>query len=272
MESLKLRTRTWFDPQLVQVAVSLHHTGKLWTGCNTPQERARVIDFEPGTPRTFGQDQIDLLCEAFAEVVDAKSPMTYRHSIGVMQAANAISGKLGLSPERRRAIHRAALLHDLGKLRVPNIILDKPGSLNEYEWRIVREHPLLSQRILERIPSFAAIATISGRHHERLDGNGYPNRLKADQLSLDDRTVTISDVFSTLSEDRPYRERMSLKEIRGVLRFHTPHKLDPTCLDALLVFMDELEAAQPDSSSRPALSTRFTPAPLASPTSTHLPA
>jgi putative nucleotidyltransferase with HDIG domain len=179
-------------------------------------------------------DQVDRVCEAFADVVDAKSSSTYRHSMGVTEIAEALSLQLGLNQSRRRLVYRAALLHDLGKLRVPNSILDKPGKLNEAEWLVMREHPLLSQQILERISTFAPIARIAGRHHEKLDGTGYPHRLKGDDLSVEDRIVGLADFFGALSEDRPYRKAMPVEQIFAILRDEVPQKFDPDCFEALV--------------------------------------
>jgi HD-GYP domain-containing protein (c-di-GMP phosphodiesterase class II) len=136
-------------------------------------------------------------------------------------------------------VYRAALLHDLGKLRVPNTILDKPGRLEDAEWRVVREHPLLSQQILERVPSFQAMARIAGRHHERLDGSGYPLGLKGGELSLEDRIVAVADVYGALVEDRPYRKGLEAEQILSILQKEVPGRLDPACFEALRAVMEE---------------------------------
>jgi putative nucleotidyltransferase with HDIG domain len=235
--TLKERSGSWFDPELVRIAVSLDRDGVLWSGCGTPEERSLAMELEPGTTRTIASDQVDRVCEAFADVVDAKSSCTYRHSLGVTEVAEGLSRQLGLSPTRRRLVYRAALLHDLGKLRVPNSILDKPGKLNEAEWVIMREHPMLSQQILGRILSFAPIAQIAGRHHEKLDGTGYPHRLKGEELSLEDRIVGLADFYGALSEDRPYRKAMPAEQIFAILRTEVPDKFDPDCFEALVALV-----------------------------------
>ena len=232
--TLNERSGSWFDPELVRVAVSLDRDGVLWSGCGTADERAMAMDMEPGGMRMIAADQVDRVCEAFADVVDAKSSCTYRHSLGVTEIAEGISRQLGLSPSRRRLIYRAALLHDLGKLRVPNSILDKPGKLDAAEWLVMREHPALSQQILGRIKSFAPIASIAGRHHEKLDGSGYPNGLTAEALTLDDRIVGMADFYGALSEDRPYRKAMHPERIFEILRTEVPGRLDPDCFEALV--------------------------------------
>ena len=234
IREMHARSGRWFDPALVAVAEDLHRKGSLWAGCNTPEEREIVIALEPGEIRHVGPHEIDAICEAFADVVDAKSPMTFSHSVGVMHAANGISGRLRLNPERRQLVYRAALLHDLGKLRVPNSILDKPAALSPEEWTIVRQHPQLSGQIISRIASFQSIAVVAARHHERLDGSGYPDGLSSADLRIEDCIVAAADVFSTINEFRPYREALSPPEILTTLdRLKRQNKLNPECCDAL---------------------------------------
>ncbi|MGD0892368.1 MAG: HD domain-containing phosphohydrolase [Terracidiphilus sp.] len=241
IDTLVERRNTWFDPELVQIAVSLDAGGTLWTGWATSEERARVMDMEPGGALVIGAEEVDQICEAFADVVDAKSSFTYRHSLGVTAVAVNLAEELGLSAERLQLVRRAALLHDLGKLSVSNAILDKPGKLDDAEWQAVRRHPEISQQILERIPSFATIAAIAGRHHERLDGTGYPFRLTAKDLSLEDRIVAMADVYGALSEDRPYRAGLPQDQILAILDAEVPGKLDADCFEALKSFLDHEE-------------------------------
>jgi putative nucleotidyltransferase with HDIG domain len=161
----------------------------------------------------------------------------------VTEVAEAIAQELGLSPPRRKLIYRAALLHDLGKLRVPNSILDKPGKLDEAEWVVMREHPLLSQQILSRVESFAPIAQIAGRHHEKMDGSGYPYNLPGEKLTLEDRIVGLADFYGALSEDRPYRSGMPASKIFAILEKEVPQKFDPVCFEALSAVMKRQESS-----------------------------
>jgi len=230
------RSGKWFDPELVRVAVSLDRSGALWQDClaSTPEQLTRdaVLLLEPKRAQ-LGASQIDLICEAFSDVVDAKSPFTHRHSIGVANAAFAIATTLGLPAQRVQLVHRAALLHDIGKLRVPNSILDKPGRLTSEEFAVIKEHPLLTQQILKRVSAFQEIATIAGEHHEKLDGTGYPFRLSASDLSLEARIIAVADVYAALSEERPYRESLSFDQVAAIMTKETPIKLDPECYEAL---------------------------------------
>jgi putative nucleotidyltransferase with HDIG domain len=231
------RSERWFDPKIVRLAVQLHRQGMLWRYAShaSPEveTRAAVLDLSPDGMDQLKSGDIDLICEAFADVVDAKSSFTFRHSLGVTQVAIEMARVLGLTKERTRLVHRAALLHDLGKLRVPNSILDKPTSLTNDEWRVVREHPSLTRQILSRIGPFAELADIAGAHHEKLDGSGYPNRLKADDLPIEARIITVADIYGAMTEDRPYRPGLTPKQAMHNISREVPAKLDAKCFEAL---------------------------------------
>jgi putative nucleotidyltransferase with HDIG domain len=235
LEVLRERSGAWFDPALVRVTLKLAAQGKLWPGAlaadsSDDDVRQRVIALQPDAAHSIHSDEIDRICEAFADVVDAKSPFTYRHSVGVAEVASSIAVQLGLPEDRRKLISRAALLHDLGKLAVPNTILDKPGRLTPEEFTVVQKHPRLSREILARIQPFAEIAYIAGTHHERIDGSGYPDKLCGDQLTLEARIVAVADFYGALVENRPYRAGMSHAEAMAILRVQA---LDRDCLEAL---------------------------------------
>ncbi|MGH9597174.1 MAG: HD-GYP domain-containing protein, partial [Edaphobacter sp.] len=232
------RSGTWFDPQLVRIALSLHRCGALWANClpgdSEQDTRQAVLDLDAGTQHTLKPGQIDQICEAFADVVDAKSHFTFRHSIGVADAALGIAETMGLRADRVQLVHRAALLHDIGKLSVSNSILDKRTHLDANEWKTVHQHPRITRLILERVRSFREMAIIAGEHHEKLDGSGYPDRLTARDLSLESRIIAVADVFGALSEDRPYRPGINLEETLSIMRRFAPPHLDGNCFDALV--------------------------------------
>jgi putative nucleotidyltransferase with HDIG domain len=238
MEVLRERSGRWFDPELVRVAESLHASYGLWRAAlaDTPEQetRCRVLELAPPEVNRLEAADIDLICEAFADVVDAKSSFTYRHSMGVTDAAVDIARQMGLGSERVRLVHRAALLHDLGKLRVPNSVLDKQGKLDAHEWQIVQEHPRLTREILSRISQFDELALIAGAHHEKLDGSGYPDHLPGSRLPLEARIIAVADVYGALTEDRPYRAGLPLDQVIEIMTKDIPHKLDPECFEALM--------------------------------------
>jgi HD-GYP domain-containing protein (c-di-GMP phosphodiesterase class II) len=134
---------------------------------------------------------------------------------------------------QRQLLHRAALLHDLGKLRVPNSILDKPGRLDGAEWSVMQEHPVLTSAILHRVPQFRELASIAGAHHEKLDGSGYPNHLSAHELTLESRILAVSDVYGALTEDRPYRAGFTHEQAMAIMEKDAGLKLDADCFAAL---------------------------------------
>jgi putative nucleotidyltransferase with HDIG domain len=238
IDVLNARSARWFDPDLVAAAISLHRRKALWANClpgDDPDETRRAaVDLAPGASSYLQRERIDQICEAFADVVDAKSPYTFSHSLGVTDAAVSIAQRLGLPSERIDFVRRAALLHDIGKLSISNSILDKPGKLNAREWRAVQGHPVQTRLILERIGAFKELAKVAGEHHEKLDGSGYPNRLTAEQLSLESRIIAVADVYGALSEDRPYRSRLSLEKIVAIIQYDVPGKLDGECFEAMM--------------------------------------
>jgi putative nucleotidyltransferase with HDIG domain len=236
--TLKQRSGTWFDPQLVRIAGSLHQRDALWANCRPADSqddtRRAVLDLDPGSRHQLEAGRIDHICEAFADVVDAKSHFTFRHSMGVADAAFGIATELHLAADRVQLVRRAALLHDIGKLSVSNAILDKTGTLSAEDWKIVHLHPGITRRILEQIAPFREMAVVAGEHHEKLDGSGYPNRLTAPDLSIESRIIAVADVYAALSEDRPYRAAQGFDEIVSIMAKLVPHKLDGDCFGALV--------------------------------------
>jgi putative nucleotidyltransferase with HDIG domain len=209
------RRGTWFDPELVDALLPLEHDDQFWHGLETPA----AADLEPPDRVLLADDaRLDRVAEAFASVIDAKSPYTARHSEGVADIAVALATALGVGPEDRATLRRAALLHDIGKLGVSNRILDKPGPLTEAERDVVRCHPRWSLEILTRVTAFGELARIAASHHERLDGSGYPSALTAGELDLPSRILAVADVAEALSADRPYREALGIDEVIRTMR------------------------------------------------------
>jgi putative nucleotidyltransferase with HDIG domain len=188
---------------------------------------------EPGIALPASPERIDSICHAFAQVIDAKSPYTFHHSVGVAEASTAIAEEMCLSPGICTFVRRAALLHDIGKLSVSNAILEKPGKLTSEEWTIMRMHPVYTGTILANIRGFDQLAYVAAAHHERLDGTGYPEGLSAEGMSVPARIIAVADVYQALSEKRPYRESLPIETVFGIMDRDVPHRLDPECLKAL---------------------------------------
>jgi len=159
------------------------------------------------------------VAEAFADFVDLKSPYLLGHSSGVAALAAAAGRLYGLSDADLKIVRNAALLHDLGRVSVPNGIWDKPGTLSASEWERVRLHPYYSERVLSASPVLLPLATIAGMHHERLDGAGYHRGAPAALQTAPARLLAAADVFHALSEPRPHRlpltPELAAREIEG---------------------------------------------------------
>ena len=226
----RARRGTWFDPTLVDAVDELERDVCFWASLETPDVQA----VEPADRVLRADDaRLDRVAEAFAGIVDAKSPFTARHCEGVAEIADGMASTMGLDDATRRLLRRAALLHDLGKLGVSNRILDKPGALSDGEWGAVRRHPRLSMVILRAVPALAPVARLSATHHERLDGSGYPYGLTASELKLPDRILQVADVTDALTSERPYREALSPGEGLAIMRYDAGKRLDADAFAAV---------------------------------------
>lgn len=234
---LRRRRGTWFDPALVDIAVRLHARRELWRSCtahdSVEETRQRVMETEPDASSPLSPEHIDTLCEGFAGVVDAKSPFTYRHSVHVSEVAVAVARMLHLPAERQRMLRRTGLLHDLGKLSVPNTILDKPQPLTAAEWELLKLHPLHTRSILERVSAFGELAVVTAEHHEKMDGSGYPRGLTASDMTLESRILATSDQFAGMTERRPYHPGYDEAGALALLAKNVPAKIDRECFEAL---------------------------------------
>jgi len=152
-----------------------------------------------------------------SRAIDFRSPFTASHSKAVAVVAKILGRLYGLSSAERRRINIAGYLHDLGKIGTPLEILEKPGKLTENEFNILRPHPYHTFHVLRNIESFEDIRTWSGHHHEYLDGSGYPFRLVGDEVCLHSRILTVADIFVALTEDRPYRAALTVREATRIL-------------------------------------------------------
>ena len=193
---------------------------------------------------TIDEDRLDLFAAAFARVIDAKSPWTYHHSNGVADTAVAIAKRLGFSQPQVRALRRSALLHDLGKLGVSNLILDKPEKLTREEYTIMQAHTGHTAQILSRVPCFAPLAFEAAAHHERLDGRGYHLGLTAPQISLSTRILAVSDICDALRSSRPYRVGLSPDRALEIIERESGVGLDPEVIHALRSVLTDSSTGQ----------------------------
>jgi putative nucleotidyltransferase with HDIG domain len=169
------------------------------------------------------------------DVIEGEDAYTGAHSREVVELVVRVAAELGLSPRDRRLAEFAALLHDVGKVRIPTEIIQKPGKLTPEEWAIMKTHTLEGEQMLGRIGGFLAeVGTIVRSCHERFDGRGYPDGLAGDDIPLVARIVCCCDAFNAMTTDRPYRRALPLDEAIAEVRRSTPGHFDPQVVDALL--------------------------------------
>jgi putative two-component system response regulator len=163
-------------------------------------------------------DSAEAVVFAFAAAVDAKCPYTRGHSERVTQYALRLAERTGLPAYDREVLRRGAQLHDLGKIGIPDAILNKAGPLTAAEYEVVKKHPEQGERILQSLRSLRASLPLVRSHHERLDGRGYPDGLRGDAIALPVRILSVADVYDALTSVRPYRAAMPHDQALAVLR------------------------------------------------------
>lgn len=216
---VRARRGKWFEPDLCDHFLAISDGDLLWLRMTDPDATAHVAQREPDLILLGSDDErLDRIATAFAEVIDAKSPYTANHSRGVAEFAVGIGVQFGFDDIQLRDIRRAGLLHDIGKLGIPNSILDKPAKLTDVEYLRIKEHPAYTEQILSRVTAFSSIAFAAAAHHERVDGRGYHRGVGGDDLPREARVLAVADVFEALTANRPYRGGFEQEEALSIMR------------------------------------------------------
>jgi HD-GYP domain-containing protein (c-di-GMP phosphodiesterase class II) len=206
-----------FHPDCVEAFRDVAQAEAFWLDATSERIYAVLLRQVDWPVLTIDEVTIGPIAEVFARIVDAASPWTAVHTAGVAASAVALAQRLNFSPRELHLMRAAGYLHDLGKLSVPTQILDKPGKLTREEFSTVKAHTYHTFRILDTIGGMPQIAEWAAFHHERLDGNGYPFHHAGADLTLGSRIMAVADVFTALTEDRPYRKGLSSAEALRVL-------------------------------------------------------
>jgi putative nucleotidyltransferase with HDIG domain len=207
-----------FAPEAVDAFMHASSAEAFWLTMEPPHLERFLIDMErEHQPQPISFSELKQLARVFAHIVDAKSHFTVEHSEGVASLARYLAEQMGLPSASREKIEVAGLLHDLGKLKVPDEILDKPAALNDWDRSIMLRHSFESYQILRRIEGLEEIALWAAYHHEMPSGSGYPFHAAAGELSREARIIAVADVFQALAQDRPYRGSMPHKQIMHIL-------------------------------------------------------
>jgi HD-GYP domain-containing protein (c-di-GMP phosphodiesterase class II) len=216
-KAMRARRKGAYDPDLVDLLIGMGRLG-LWRELLASNVDTRALGLEPDRMvRISRSNDVDRIAAVFADVIDAKSPYTTRHSLHVGNLAGLVALHMGIEEPALTDIRRAGLLHDIGILAIPNTILDKTEPLSHAERVIVARHPQQALELLSRVPLFSSVAKLAACHHERLDGSGYPRGLRGEQLSVGARIVAAVDVFETLTSPRPHHEAISVGEALEVM-------------------------------------------------------
>ncbi len=172
--------------------------------------------------------------KALVNAVEAKDSWTKDHSENVTNYSLKIADFLGLSDEQKDIIRYAGVLHDIGKIVISSTITDKPDSLTNDEWEVIREHPLIGQRILDPIDFLEPVKICIQTHHERCDGSGYPFGLKAHEIPLETRILSVADAYDAMVHSRPYREALTINEAVTELKRSSGAQFDPAVVNGLV--------------------------------------
>ena len=244
LEVARDRSGTWFWPELVRLTQTLTADLSLWEDLFAPDLATRILRQMPD-PEPIGVDdaRLDQVSEAFALIIDGKSPYTFDHSRRVAAYAVSIGRRMGMDERQLRRLRHAGLVHDLGKLTVPNSILEHPGKLDDQQWKLVRQHPSHTFDVLARVPILEELALDAASHHERIDGRGYHRGISGAQMTLTSRILAVADVMDALAADRPYRAGMAPERVLGILTTDAGTHFCTSCVDACSTDLIAAEAA-----------------------------
>lgn len=219
---------SYFDPEIVHAFHQVEKSEAFWIALENRHITRYTWDMSQfDNTRLITVPQLKQLSLIMAYIVDQKSPFTAQHSQGVASLARYIAYSLRLSDEQCDKIEIAGLLHDLGKLHVPDYILGKPGPLTHTERAIMNQHSYETYEILRHIKGLEDIACWAAFHHEGLNGIGYPFHPKQQELSIEARIIAVADIFQALVQDRPYRKGMPLNKVIEILdEFVNSGKID----------------------------------------------
>ncbi len=228
-------------PDVTELYAEVAQREDFWLDLTSPRLYSLLLHFGPFCRVEIQVEEIYSLSLLFRSIIDFRSSFTATHSTGVATCAATLSEIFGLTETEVALMEIAGNLHDLGKLAVPNYILNKPGKLTRDEFAVIKQHTYFTYTILNTIGGMDQISEWAAFHHEKLDGTGYPFHVSAEKLSTGSRIMAVADIFTALVEDRPYRKGMERKEIEKILRNQARQDmLDYKIVNLLLENYEEL--------------------------------
>lgn len=206
-----------FSPVIVDAFLSISHKERFWSDLSFYNMTEILDRISPKIIYSYTWKDILPVSQTFMNIIDSKSKFTYRHSQGITNKIDFMSQYYQFDNEKRQKLHIAANLHDLGKLYIPNVILEKPGSLDKSEFNEIKKHAYFTKLALDKIPGFEDVSKWAANHHEKLNGTGYPENLSGDELDFESRLMGVIDIYQALTEKRPYRSGLSHEKTMKII-------------------------------------------------------
>ncbi len=242
---------TDIHPEIVDLFMQVVHREDFWFDLTSPRLYSLLLHSGPHRLTEIGSSDVFSIASLFRHIVDFKSPFTATHSTGVAECAVLLARKFGLTDSEIVQMEIAGYFHDLGKLAIPNAILEKPGSLTRDQFAVIRQHTYFTYSVLNTIGGLDQIARWAAFHHERLDGSGYPFHIGADRLDIGARIMTVADLFTAVAEDRPYRKGLERDKIAKILVSQANRNgIDRRIATLLLDHFDEISAQVREKQAR----------------------
>lgn len=218
LEKISNDNQKKYNPLFIEAFKDVSSSDAFWLELEYPDIEENLLDKIHSIHTEYSLEDINKLAVLFSQLIDFRSRFTATHSSGVASVAEVLCYLCGYSEEECKITKIGGYFHDIGKLIVPNEILEKNGKLTPEEFSIIKRHPFYSYKLLKKIKPLKEIAFYAASHHERLNGTGYPFGLKGEEIPHLARIMAVADVFTAITEDRPYRKGMSSEGVIKVLR------------------------------------------------------
>jgi len=215
---ISLHKGRYYSSEIVDAFMDICSHTSFWLDLQEPFIYEALLNKSPIKEIDIHIDEIFLITKVFSKIIDSKSKFTYRHTSGLTEKAGIMADFYQFNQNSKTQFLIAASLHDLGKLAIPNAILDKPGKLTKREFNIIKEHTYYTRVALTQINGFEDITKWAANHHETLDGTGYPYGIHGDELGFEERLMSGLDIYQALTENRPYRDGMNHNKAMGILK------------------------------------------------------
>jgi len=234
-----------FHPDFVDAFLAISVKESFWLDLMSHKMDTLLMEMAPFKTVSLDLDQLARLARFYSLVIDSRSRFTATHSAGVAICGEVLAQACGMDRFDATKVKIAGYLHDLGKLGISNTLIEKPGKLDPSELSKMKTHSYMTFEILSRIQGLEDIANWAASHHERLDGSGYPFHKSGDELPLGTRVLCVADVYTALTEDRPYRAGMSTEQAMGIINDQvSAGKLDPAVVAKLSSCLTEVDRAR----------------------------